>query len=86
MNVGFQAVAVGVFGWSGRMGALTIGLCSGNRNLAVVIAVLPAGIHPDILLYFAMMQLPIYMLPALQLPLYRRLLQGSPDKPAEGDG
>jgi BASS family bile acid:Na+ symporter len=69
------------------MEALTIGLCSGNRNLAVVIAVLPAGVHPDILLYFAMMQFPIYMLPALQVPLYRQVLKGASNRRrAAGDG
>lgn len=75
-NVGFQALAAAAFAWIGRLDALTIGLCAGNRNLAIIIAVLPGGIDPDILLYFAMMQFPIYLLPVAQVSFYRRVLGG----------
>ena len=40
-----------------------------------VLAVLPAGAHPDIFLYFVVGQLPIYLWPAILAPVYRRLLQ-----------
>ncbi len=76
-NVGFQALAAAAFAWIGRMDALTIGLCAGNRNMAIIIAILPAAIDPDILLYFAMMQFPIYLLPVAQVSFYRWVL-GSP--------
>jgi BASS family bile acid:Na+ symporter len=44
--------------------------------MGLLLAVLPAATHPDILLYFAIGQLPMYLLPALLTPLYRRLLPG----------
>lgn len=58
----------------GRRAAFTIGFLSGNRNMGLLLAVLPAGLHPDIALYFAMAQFPIYILPALLRPLYKRLM------------
>ena len=54
--------------------ALTVGLISGNRNMGLLLAALPAGADPDVALYFAIAQLPMYMLPAIVLPFYRRSL------------
>jgi BASS family bile acid:Na+ symporter len=62
------------FAWLGRRGALTVGLISGNCNMGLLLAALPPGTDFDVLLYFAVAQLPIFMLPALMLPVYRRLL------------
>jgi len=60
----------------GRRSALTVGFASGNRNMGLLLAVLPAGAAPDAMLFFAVGQLPIYILPALLGPLYRRWLSG----------
>lgn len=60
----------------GRKAALTVGFASGNRNMGLLLAVLPAGAAPDAMLFFAVGQLPIYVLPALLGPLYRRWLSG----------
>jgi len=64
--------------------ALTIGLTTGNRNMGLLLAVLPAGVDPDITLFFALAQVPMYVLPALSRPLVRRLLaaSGQPARPA----
>lgn len=56
----------------GRRLGDTIGFVSANRNVGVFLAVLPAGSHPDIFLYFAIWQLPMYIMPVLLMPLYRR--------------
>ncbi len=56
--------------------ALTVGFSSGCRNLAILLAALPADADPDIPLFFALGQFPIYITPALMRPLYRRLLGG----------
>lgn len=56
----------------GRRVALTIGFVGSNRNVGVILAVLPAGAHPDIFLYFAIWQLPMYIMPAVLTHLYRR--------------
>ncbi len=74
-SVALQAVSALGFGWLGRAPALTVGLIGGNKNMAVVWASLSAGAagSPDLMLYFACAQLPIYLLPALLAPIYRRL-------------
>jgi len=74
LNLALQAVGTGAFLWMGRRRALTMGLASGYRNMAIML-VLTAGIAgPDMWLYVAMAQLPMYILPMLTAPLYRRLL------------
>ena len=42
--------------------------------MGLLLVVLPAGLHPDIALYFALAQFPIFILPAVLKPLYGRLL------------
>ncbi len=69
-----QAVTAVGFLWLGRRAAFTVGFLTGNRNMGLLLAVLPAGLHPDIALYFALAQFPIYILPAFLKPLYGRLL------------
>ncbi len=75
-NFGLQAVAALAFFWLGLRPALTVGLTTGNRNMALLLAVLPADTPRDILVFFAVAQFPMYMAPAIQLPFYRRLLTG----------
>jgi len=72
-NVGLQVVGAVLFARLGRREALSIGLASGNRAMALWVAVLPA-MHPDVFLYFAMAQFPIYLLPAIMARVYQRLL------------
>lgn len=58
---------------AGRRLAMTAGLMSGNRNMALYLAVLPAATDPAILLFFALCQFPLFFSPFLLGPLYRRL-------------
>ncbi|MFI5030841.1 MAG: hypothetical protein ACHQPH_09095 [Reyranellales bacterium] len=58
-----------------RRSALTAGYCSGSRNNALLMAVLPAAADPDIFLFIAAVQVPIYVIPTLLQPIYRRLLR-----------
>jgi BASS family bile acid:Na+ symporter len=55
--------------------AASAGLMSGNRNMALYLAVLPAGTDPRILLFFGLCQLPLFLSPFLLRPVYRRLLR-----------
>ena len=57
-----------------RRTALTAGYCSGGRHNALLMAVLPASADADIFLFIAAVQFPIYLIPTLLQPLYRRLL------------
>ncbi len=76
VNLALQGAGGLAFAWLDRRRAVTTAFISGNRNMAVVLAVLPAGGHADVFLYFAMAQIPIYVLPALLAPLYRRVVAG----------
>jgi predicted Na+-dependent transporter len=68
-----QALGFLAFGWLPRVIALTIGLIAGNNNMAVVWANLGNAATPELMLFFAAVQLPIYVLPAALRPIYRRL-------------
>ncbi|GBD41912.1 hypothetical protein HRbin39_01299 [bacterium HR39] len=77
-NAGLQVLGALLFAHRGARTALTVGLLSGNGNLALVIAGLGESAPAVLALYVALGQFPVYLLPALQAPLYRRLL-GPPD-------
>jgi len=51
--------------WRNWRDAASLGLTSGSRNLAVIIVVLPASVDPEVVLYFALAQFPIYIMPAI---------------------
>ncbi len=72
-NLSFQLLGAAIFAGLPRRTALALGVTSGNRNLAVLVGSLGASAPPDVFLYFAVGQLPIYLLPGLLAPIYRRL-------------
>ena len=49
------------------------GLMSGNRNMALYLAVLPAAADPRVGLFFALCQFPLFLSPFLLRPVYRRI-------------
>ncbi|MBN9512403.1 MAG: hypothetical protein J0H97_03325 [Alphaproteobacteria bacterium] len=67
-------MALGMLPILDRRIALTAGYCSGGRHNALLMAVLPVTADPDIFLFIAAVQFPIYLIPTLLQPLYRRLL------------
>lgn len=69
-----QALGALIFARLGRRRALTAGLLTGNCNMGILLAALPPDAAADIVLYFALAQIPMYMMPAVLLPAYRRLL------------
>jgi BASS family bile acid:Na+ symporter len=70
-NIVLQMLGTGAALAMGRRAALTVGFASGNRNMGLLLAVLPQSSAPEVLLFFAVAQLPIYMLPAALGPAYR---------------
>jgi len=78
MNLGMQLVTRLAFRPAGARIATTVAFLAGNRNAALLLAVLPA--EPALLLYVAVAQFPIYLLPSLMVPVYRRLA-GAPESP-----
>ena len=69
-------MALGTLPFLDRRTALTAGYCSAGRHNALLMAVLPVTADPDIFLFIAAVQIPIYVMPSLLQPLYRRLLRG----------
>jgi BASS family bile acid:Na+ symporter len=72
-NFGLNALTAASFWPSGPRVALAAGLLSGNRNMALYLAVLPATADPRILLFFALCQFPLFLSPFLLRPVYGRL-------------
>lgn len=79
-NLSFQALGAAVFARLPRRTALALGVTSGNRNLAILVGSLGPSVPPDVFLYFAVGQLPIYLLPGLLAPIYRRLAATREDR------
>jgi len=74
-NIGLQVVSAAVFWRLGRRVALSVGLMAGNCNMGLVLVTLADKADPDTAMFFAVGQLPMYILPALLTPLYRRLIE-----------
>ncbi len=72
--LGLNLLTALAFAGFGRVPAASAGLMSGNRNMALYLAVLPAGADPRLALFFALCQFPLYLSPFLLRPVYRRLL------------
>ncbi len=79
LNIFMQIMATLAFAWHGLHQALTAGLCSGNRNLGLLLAALADRAATDLLILIAVAQFPIYILPMLQRRLYRRWLEPQAD-------
>ena len=77
-----QLVGTIMFIFLGRLPALTVGLSSGMRNMAILLGALPSAINPYILLFLEMVQFPIYMAPVLLRPIFRWLVQDGDERPA----
>jgi bile acid:Na+ symporter, BASS family len=83
-NFGLQALTALIFwtaadAWrmTGREG-LTAALTAGNRNMATLVAALGMSGSPDLYLYLACNQFPLYLMPSLGNAIYRRLLPLKP--------
>jgi BASS family bile acid:Na+ symporter len=71
-NLLLQAAGWLVFRRLGTLTALTAGMVSGNCNMGLVLVALSGHASIEVTAFFALAQLPIYMLPMLLEPLYRR--------------
>jgi predicted Na+-dependent transporter len=74
LHILLNLMTVLLFWWSGKKTAATVGFSLAGRNMAPAMAVLGAAVPAETWLFFAVLQFPIYLLPVLLKPLYRRLL------------
>jgi len=72
LSFGLLALTTVVFARLGRGRALALGLAAGNRNMGLMLAAAGAAVPDLTWLYFAIAQLPIYLMPAMLKPLARR--------------
>lgn len=78
LNAALFALGTVLFLAAGMQRRLTAGLLLGNRQMALMLAVLPEAAPDDVTLFLAVAQLPLYLNPFLLRPLLRRLLPASP--------
>jgi bile acid:Na+ symporter, BASS family len=74
-NIGLQIFGAAFFLWMGRREALTVGLVTGNTNLGLMMVTLADRALPELLVCFVLGQIPMYFLPVIALPIYRRLMR-----------
>lgn len=77
INIGLQISATVLFWRLGRRAALTVGLITGNTNTALVMAAVGENAPYDLLVYFVVGQFPIYILPLIVVPIYRRIVDAT---------
>lgn len=73
-NFGLNLATAAAFLPFGQRISLTTGLLSGNRNMALYLAVMPPETGFDVLIFFALCQFPLFLSPFLLRPVYRRLV------------
>ena len=74
INIGLQIATIALFWRIGRRAAVTLGLITGNTNVALVMAAVSESAPYDLLVYFVVGQFPIYILPLVAVPIYRRVV------------
>jgi BASS family bile acid:Na+ symporter len=72
LNLALQAATAGLFWRLGAGTAATLAIVAGFRNNGLLLAILPPPVPPEIALFVAAAQFPIYIVPSLAWPLYAR--------------
>ncbi len=73
-NAGMQIVAAALAWRLGAKLAFTVGLVAGCRNVMLVIGAVSSSASPDVMLFLVVSQVPLYVFPALQRLIFRRIL------------
>ena len=74
LNLALQALGLALSPLVGRRAGVTLAMMTGHRNMGLLIASLGGLVDEAVFLFFALAQIPIYALPALLAPVYRRLI------------
>ena len=73
-NASLQVLGALAFLPAGRRLSFTAGHMAGNCNMALILAVLADKAQLEVIIFFALAQLPMYMLPMVANRVYRRFL------------
>ena len=73
-NLALQAFGTLLFLRLGRREAFTVGLITGNCNLGLIMVTLGDRASAELAAFFVLGQIPMYFLPVVALPLFRRML------------
>ena len=76
-NLLLQGAGFVAFRRLGMTRALTVALLTGNCNMGLVLVALEGRASFDVVVFFALAQIPMYTLPALLKPVYSRLTGGA---------
>lgn len=82
VNIALQVAGATLTRWLGGPASGSFALMSGNRNMALVLVALAGSASFEVLVFFALAQVPMYTLPALLDPWYRRLRAEVAGRPA----
>lgn len=82
-SAGLQLLSAGLFHRLPRASVATIALASGNRNFALLLPAVGTAFEADMWLYLGVVQFPIYILPMISKPLFRRYLGAKFDSSVE---
>jgi len=72
MSAWLHLMGYGLFRWLGWRRAYSVSILSGNRNMALMMAVTAGFSGADFALYVALAQVPMYCVPLVFTPLVRR--------------
>lgn len=72
LNLFLQLATVALFGRLGTATAATLAIVVGFRNNGLLLAILPPPVPPEIVLFVAAAQFPIYIVPSLAWAVYAR--------------
>jgi BASS family bile acid:Na+ symporter len=78
LNLVMQIATAALFWRRGTHTAATLAIVAGFRNNGLLLAILPPPIPPEIVLFVAAAQFPIYIVPSLFWPLYARAARVDP--------
>ena len=73
LSLALTALTALVLARAGLSSAMALGLAAGSRNMGLVPAAAGSSVPDLTWLYFALAQLPIYLLPQMLKPLARRI-------------
>lgn len=69
LSFGLQ-LAAGLVAWKRGGDPAAAGIVAGNRNIALFLGVLPAGLVPELLPWIGLYQIPMYLTPLMMPPVY----------------